>query len=223
MILALELKTSFIAPHLTDSVIILAQNLLDPIIVGRFKNKRPEEPYDKTTTSTACLSLLYAMALGCMCDNQHIVRFWRFMRFDLTMMIITPGQQLPDTELMLKLLSTSICRDSFGAPVPDGIDSHKVFTDIVSKLIWFLGEVPSQTRSGEILSTEVISRVRLQVLQLMTSMTRSPFAACFMAEHTDVIGKLIKLVSDELDELYDYKPGGEDKYDHHPFMLESID
>ena len=207
LILALELKTSFIAPLLIDSVVNLAQAVLDPIVVGRFKNTPPNEPCDKKTTTTSCLSLLYVMALGCMCEHQHITRFWRFMRFDLVLMIITPDQQLPDIELMLKLLSTSIFRDSFGAPAPDEAENRTVSTNILDKLTWFLWEVPHKPRSEESLPPDMISKLRLQVLQLMTSMTRSPFASKFMALHRDVIGRLVKLVSDELDELYDYKPG----------------
>lgn len=209
--LALELRTSFIAPHLIDSVVILAQNSLDPIIVGRFKNKPPDEPYDKNTTSTSCLSLLYVMALGCMCENQHIVRFWKFMHFDLTMMILTPDQLLPDTELMLKLLSTSIFRNSFGAPATDEAENRSVVSNILDKLTWVLGEVPHKPRSTESLEPKVISKLRLQILQLMTSMTRSPFASKFMADHRDVIPRLVKLISDELDELYDYRSGSDER------------
>lgn len=207
--LALELKTSSLAPQLTDTLVPLAQRLVEPLMVERFTNSPPSQPYDTRTGSTPCLSLLYITALGCMCEYEHIVRFWRFMRFDLTMMMFTPNQLMADTELMLKLLSTSILKDRFGAPASEEGQDHTIINNILSKLTLFLINIPLKPGSDEKFEPEVVSRLRLQILQLLTSMTRSPYASKFLATHRDVIGRLVKLISDELDELYDYKPGRE--------------
>jgi len=206
---ALEFKTSFIAQHLIDDLVPLIQRVVEPVLVERFRDPPPAHPYDKKTGSTAGLSLLYITALGCMYDERHIVRFWRFLHFDMTMMMFTPNQQMADMVLMLKLLSTSTTKNSFGAPSGEEGQDRTIINNILDKLTLFLVKVPSKPQSIERYESEVVSKLRLEVLQLFTSMTRSPYASKFMVSHRDLIGRLVKLISDELDDLYDYKPGRE--------------
>tara|TARA_R110002033_G_scaffold57366_1_gene106459 strand:- start:190 stop:528 length:339 start_codon:yes stop_codon:yes gene_type:complete len=56
-----------------------------------------------------------------------------------------------------------------------------------------------------------IFRLRIRTLQLMIAMTRSPFCCGIMESNHLLIGRLVSLVSDELDALYDYKPGRQDR------------
>ena len=53
----------------------------------------------------------------------------------------------------------------------------------------------------------------LEIVSLMTGMTRSPYAGNALASHPTAIGRLISLISDELDGLYDHKSGREDRYE----------
>lgn len=200
--MALELKAIALAPSLIDDLVPLAQQVIEPIIVERFTSTPATEPHDKRTGSTAGLSLLYIMALGCMCEDEHITRFWKYVHFDTTLMIFTRNQLMADIEIMLKLLSTSVFRDSFGAPSPD---EKTVFNNILNKITLYFMEVPNKPNSDEKHESKVVSSLRLQVLQLMMSMIRSPYASKFMASHRDVVGRLVHLISEELDLLYDYK------------------
>jgi len=204
---ALELRTTFIAPHVIDDLAPLIKRLIDPLLLKRFRETLKHEPHDTKTGSTAGLSLLYITALGCMCEEKHIVRLWRFLHFDMTMVAFTPNQQMVDMELMLRLLSTSVTKTSFGAPAQDENSNHTIFTNILDKLTLFIVNVPNKPYSVEKYDTATVASFRIQILQLFTSMTRSPYAGRLMVQHRDLIGRLVKLISDELDVLYDYKPG----------------
>jgi hypothetical protein len=209
--LALELKTTAIAPHIIDTLVPIIQSTVDPVVIQLFKCVPPTKPYDKNISSTSCFSLLYLTALGCMCEHQYIVRFWKLMRYDMTIVMFSPEQSMADTELMLSLLSTSVFGDSFGAPSGDETQDHMIFTEILDRLTGLLIEIPHKPQSTDKIEPEVYSRLRLQILQLMIGMTRSPFASRFMAVHRDTIGRIVKLISDELDALYDYKPSREER------------
>lgn len=129
------------------------------------------------------------------------------MRYDPTMLGLSPNQLMVDKELMLKFLSTSVANDSFGAPSGNEAFDRTIINDILSKLTTYLAQTPKVPFSTEDYAPDVVANFRLQILQLMTSMTRSTYASKAMALHRDVIGRLVKLISDELNELYDYKPG----------------
>ena len=133
------------------------------------------------------------------------------MRYDMTIMLFHPEQLTADTELMISLLSTSVFKESFGSSTGDESQDLLVFTEIINYLTKLLVEIPNKPQSAELIEPGVIYRLRLKALQLMTSMTRSPFSSKFIAMHRYAIGRLVKLMSDELDVLYDYKPNHQER------------
>ncbi|RDL29713.1 Uncharacterized protein BP5553_10693 [Venustampulla echinocandica] len=201
---ALELKTTSVAPHITDSIVPLAQLTADLVVIPRFKG-HSTEAYDKSVNVSSCLALLHLVALGCMPEQEHITRFWKFMRYDFVLVMLSPNHPTPDFEMMLPLLSTSVFRDSFGAITVEGIPELQVVDNILERLTYTLFEIPPLPGSSEKMELGALSKLRLNVLQLMTSMTRSSFASRAMAMHPLTIGRLVSLISDELDDLYDYK------------------
>jgi hypothetical protein len=209
---AFQLKPTFIAPRVIDDLAPLITRLIHPLLMKRFREFYEPEPHDTKTGSTAGLSLLYLTALGCMGEEKDIVRLWRFQNFDITLVVWSSNQNMADMELMLKLLSTSVTTTSFGAPSEDESSECTIFTALLDKLTLFMVSVPTKPYSIEKYDPATVSNFRIQILQLFISMTRSPYASKFMAQHKDLIGRLVKLISDELDALYDYKPGRDARY-----------
>lgn len=211
--LALELKTSLIAPNIIDSLVPLAQLTIDLVAIPRFNRTTPE-PFDKDINSSTCLALLHIEALGCMSEEQHITRFWKLIRWDFVLMMLSMNQPTVDFEMMLRLLSTSILRDTFG-PASDGHHLHVGY--IIDRLTYPLYEIPCLPMVTDKIEMAVLIKVRLQILQLITGMTRSPFSSMALAAHKHFIARLVMLMSDEFDALYDYKSGHEDRFVPFPF------
>lgn len=208
--LALELKTTQIAPHIMASLVPLAQSTIDLVAIPRFKNRKPPEDLDKAIHSCTLLSLLHLEALGCMSEEQHITHFWGFMRWDFVFTMLSNNHTPTDYELMLSILSTGILRDSFGPIAQDGYELW--ISHIIDRLTYPLHEVPPKPLSHEKIESSQLRKLQLQILHLMIGMTRSPYSSLALASHQNAIARLVTLMSDEFDALYDYKFGHEDRY-----------
>jgi hypothetical protein len=213
---ALELKTSLIAPHIIDSLIPVTQLTADLVAIPRFK-KLPAKEFENDIDLRVCMSILYLAAQGCTSSLEHITRFWKLFRYDFILMLLSTNQQHVDFEVMLQLLSTSVFRESFGAMPVDVPQDHQI-SWILERFSYILYEVPSLPMSNDKFDHVVLSKMRIQILQLLTSMTRSPFASKALAIHPLLISRLVNLISDELDLLYDYQPRHEERYVAPPFF-----
>ncbi|RKF57294.1 putative dna repair protein rad26 [Golovinomyces cichoracearum] len=200
--LALELKTSFLAPQLVDSVLPIAQRTADFIAIPRFQSQ-PIEKLDRYINLSACMSLIYSISLGCMANPQDITRFWKLMRWDFVLLMLSTNQFERDYDLILRLLSTSTMKHSFGA-LPGGEKQDLQTGWIIDRLTYPLNEHPCIPMSTEKFNSKILSKVRLKILQIMTRMSKSSYASKALATHTHAIGRLVCLISDEIDLLYDF-------------------
>jgi hypothetical protein len=206
---ALELKTLAIAPHIIDTLVPIAQRTADLVAIPRFNTESPE-PYDKDIDVSSCLALLHLSALGCMGETQHITRFWRLIRWDFVLLTLSTNQPTSDFEMMLKILSTSVLRDTFGTIAPDDANTQREYTKyIIDRLTYPLFEIPYMPTSMDKVPPDVLLHLRLEILHLLLGMTRSPYASLALATHPNAVGRLVSLMSDELDVLYDYRAGHE--------------
>ncbi|KAF4612816.1 hypothetical protein G7Y89_g15557 [Cudoniella acicularis] len=203
--LALELKTTLIAPHIVDSIVPLAQITADLIVIPRFKIQPVEsyEKFEKDINVPACLTILHLVALGCMSEQEYIIRFWKLIRYDFILLMFSHNHPTVEYEMMIQLFSTSIFKDSVGAIV--GGENYQIINYVLDRLTFPLVEIPPLPQSQELMDLETLSNLRLKLLQLLTSMTRSSFGSRAMAMHPFTIGRLVSLISDELDDLYDYR------------------
>jgi hypothetical protein len=149
------------------------------------------------------------MALGCMLEEQHITRFWKLMRRDLIFMLTSHNAPRCDYEVNLNILSASVLRDSFGPILPD---TYEVWLGhFLDGLTQPLQNVPNMPLSVDKMELSMVRKQQLQILHLMTGMTRSPYASEGLALNKLVIARLVIVMSDEFDALYDYKSGHEDR------------
>jgi hypothetical protein len=207
--LALELKTTSIAPYIIDSLLPIAQITIDLVAINRFKNEKTD--FDEDIDVMACLSILHLEALGCMCEEKHITHFWRILRWDFLLVMLSTNQGIENYEIMLRILSTSVLSESFGMIWGNPEDQRYNVTYIIGRLVWQLDKVPELPMSTEKIEKKTVSRLRLHILQLMTGMTRSAYCSEALAVHQLVIARIVNLMSDEFDTLYDYRSGHEDR------------
>ncbi|PQE24932.1 hypothetical protein CJF32_00007315 [Rutstroemia sp. NJR-2017a WRK4] len=208
---ALELKTTAIAPLIIDQLVPIAQKTADLVAIPRFNRESPS-PFDKDINVSSCLALMHLAALGSIPENHDITRFWKQMRWDFVLLMLSPNQNVADFEWMIRILSTGILKDSFGGILPE----NAVMTPatnvghIIDRLTYPLFEVPCLPKSTVKVDPDVVGKLRLQIILLLTNMTRSAYVGKALAVHPSAIGRIVSLISDELDTLYDYRSGRED-------------
>lgn len=134
------------------------------------------------------------------------------MRWDFVLLILSQNQPTPDYKMMLSILSTSVFKESFGAISTEEATQSLHVGYIIDRLTYHLWETPYLPMSTEKVPATELLRIRLQILQLLISMMRSPFAGKALALHPNAIGRIVSLMSDELDVLYDYKAGHRERY-----------
>lgn len=198
----LKLKTSSLAPHLVDSLLPIAQRTADLIAIPRFQSQSTDK-YDRDIDLSACMSLLYLVALGCMTKSQYITRFWRLMRWDFVLLMLSTNQLQVDYDLILRLVSTSVMRDNFGA-LPGGEQQQLQAGWIIDRLTYPLTEHPLEPMSMEKFDFHILGQMRLKILWLLIRITDSAYACRALLAHPHAIGRLVCLISDEIDELYDF-------------------
>lgn len=208
---ALELHTTEIAPFIIDSLQPVAQDTVDVVTVNRFKSAVELEPWAEVINPTGALHLLYLTAQGCMSDPEVIKRFWKQMRWRFGPVNLSSNQPEEDYLIMAKLLSTSVMRDSFGA-ICGGPEQDFQMQLIINTLTYSFHEVPKTRNTNDPYSPGQLYRLRLQALQLLISMTRSPVASRAIIVHDWALAKLVSLVNNQLNELYDYKSNTEEWY-----------
>lgn len=199
------------APELTNDLMNLVQSTADVILVPRCKKESPRK--DRADISCIeCLRVMQIMADDCSCDTEEIVRFWRTMRFDFIMMLLNFINPLDEINIMLGMLHTSILDQSFAMIIPpnngqqDASEAH-----IIDNLSHLLINTPRTSLGEEPPDTTELCEVRLRVLCLIEAMCNTAHGSEALAKHRLVIGHLVRVMNDELDRVYDYQYGYEQR------------
>ncbi|KAL8660652.1 MAG: hypothetical protein Q9202_006356 [Teloschistes flavicans] len=155
-----------------------------------------------------CLELLKSIATDCLHHEENIIRFWRCMRFDFIAMILNVVQPIDELHLTLRLLRTSIQDETFAMIVPpnDGkqAPSEMNLIDLLTRLLVENLKQPKGEESYDVID---IAQLRLSVLSLMEEMSFDEHSSKALATSQHAIGRLVWLMNDELDALYDHKFG----------------
>ncbi|KAL8640982.1 MAG: hypothetical protein Q9228_002155 [Teloschistes exilis] len=195
-------------PLLVDTILEVIQSTADVNIIPRVRRQPAHFSADVNTFD--CLELLKSIASDCLHHEEDIVRFWRCMRFDFIAMILNVVQPIDELHLTLRLLRTSIQDETFAMIVPpnDGkqTPSEMNLIDLLTRL---LVETPKQPKEEESYDVIDIAQLRLSVLSLMGEMVLNQHSSKALATSQHAIGRLVWLMNDELDALYDHKFGYE--------------
>lgn len=197
------------APELTNSLMELVQETADIIIIPRCQ-KKPPRPDSAQITSIACLRVMRMMVQDCFMDTEEITRFWRTVRFDFIMMLLSFIHPLEEIHMTIALLRTSVLEKSFAMIIPPG-DGKQDATEarIIDNLSRLLVESPRPTQGEPSLDAVELSELRLDILGLLDLACKRTHSAEALARHRLVIGRLVRVVNDELDRAYDYRYGHE--------------
>lgn len=197
------------APELTNSLMELVQETADIIIIPRCQ-KKPPRPDSAQITSLACLRVIEMMAQDCSMEPEEITRFWRTVRFDFIMMLLSFIHPLEEIHITIALLRTSVLENSFAMIIPPG-DGKQDATEarIIDNLSRLLVESPRPAQGEPPLDAVQLAELRLEILALLDAACGRHHSAEALARHRLVIGRLVRVINDELDRAYDHRYGHE--------------
>jgi hypothetical protein len=193
---------------LTNDLVLLVQNTTDIIIIPRIKQTALSIQADNINPKE-CLEILHLMAYN-LYRTDDITRFWRRMRFDFTGMLLNILQPVEEMHITVSLLRTSILEASFAMRVPPGDgDQGKSETWILYLLSRWLIDVRRSPEGEQPYDVMEICEIRQQVLSLMEAMCDTNHGGEALAKDPVVIGRLVLLINEELNSLYDFQYGHE--------------
>lgn len=203
-------------PLLQDDVIKYAQLTADVNVIPRFK-KPPDLQAESTVDTNLCFQILHFVAFDCLYKREDIERFWRSMRFDFVIMMLSITQPMEELRMAITVLQTSVLETTFAMRVPPGDGTQgKSQEHVIERFTRLLLEVPRAVEGAQPYSAIEISQLRLQVLGLLDAMCENKHCGEALATHKDVVGRLVRVMNDELDALYDHHPGHEYRYRDFP-------
>lgn len=198
-------------PLLPAETTAYAQWTADVNLLKRYG--KPFAEINPEIDTNLCLQILHLLAYDCQHIRQNIERFWRSIRFDFIIMALNISEPIGDIHLTLSLLRTSVLDASFAMRITPGNGKQTTCQDhILNKLSYFLVREPFTTRGAPPYEFTEIADLRLKVIGLMESMCSSKFCGEALAAHSNIVGRLVKIMNDELNALYDYRPGHELRY-----------
>ena len=184
---------------------------------GQF-HKTPQEAINQWVDGTACLEILYSLACACL-ENERLLRLvWQTMDFEFILMMLNASQPVAEISLSLNLLSTSIMPNTFGIICKTWSDQNQLEAYIVDRVSWLLWETPREDEGSPRYTDVEVSELRVEAMELLTTLALSPIhphdnpnhhGSILVANHATAIGRICRCMYDEIDALYDYRPGHE--------------
>ena len=206
-----------VASSLMDELVDLTQRTADINIIPRYKRFKRRRaitdvdlrPLSPNIDTQVCLQLLDLTTTLCIRDPDLIKRFWRSMRFDFLSMLLRSSQDLDDIMLTVRLLTTSVRTDSFAMIVARPASQSSSEQHVIDRLSSMLIEIP-RTAEGEDPHPPLdIARMRLEILALIEAMVEVPYCGSAFATHPSALSRLVRVMHDELNNLYEYRYGHE--------------
>lgn len=191
-------------PQLTDDLMALLQETADIVIIPRCQ-KKPPAPNRACITSDDTLSLVYLMASQLSSHREESLRFWRTMRFDFVMMLLSFIHPLEELQLTLRLLEFSVLDDSFAMIIPAGDGKQNVSeARVIDNFSRFLVEAPRVSQGEQALTQSQLCALRLTILSLVETMCSVEYASKALCYHRLFLGRLVRLMNDSLAQAYDH-------------------
>ncbi|PYH90836.1 DNA repair protein Rad26 [Aspergillus ellipticus CBS 707.79] len=174
--------------------------------------KTPLSELQPLVDSTEVLQVLFDMVSQRLHVEEEMNDFWRLMDYEYVLMLLNCSQPIEDIILILNILSTSIRADSFGSIQPSEQAQTANENYIVDRVTHLLSENP-QVDEGQpaYLPIEICS-MRQEALGFLanlaynTHVPDSTHGSLVIASHPTVLGRLIRVMHDELTALYTFPP-----------------
>ncbi|KAF4550204.1 Hypothetical protein D9617_18g033950 [Elsinoe fawcettii] len=152
------------------------------------------------------LGILYRVATSASLNADHAGAFWQRMEFAFTILMLNRGQPLPQIHLMLRMITSSILDDSFGARHVDAECQAKQESDLLDRLSGLLFDTPAVPTEHKAPSLETVQDLRMAALRTLRAVSGTQHGSTAMAQHRFVVGRLVRFLSDQTTSLYTTPP-----------------
>ncbi|EED15038.1 DNA repair protein Rad26, putative [Talaromyces stipitatus ATCC 10500] len=162
--------------------------------------------------STTALEIMYLLVLACRQDDEAHEHLWRNIHFDILLMTLNDHQPLQDIVLSLKILSTSLRRNSFGTIQPSEAEQRQVEYHFIERVTCLLFQRIEPDEGEEDYLPLQICQMRLEALTFLEMITFYSFDMMADASKTAIISyplvlpRLFRTLYDEMDRLYTLSP-----------------
>lgn len=226
----LQLNTISVAPYITSTLVPVAQTTIFLLAVPRFESQDGALAPNADETiqhlvlnidTEGTLQLMYLAGLGCtdsyLLDPQHPLDlgpdrdspqrlYWKLMRIDFVLLMLSPKQPRDDSLGMLSLLCTSCLADSIG-PITGEPDRDPLFVAqaLIERVSKMLHEPRSWAAPGEPSGSFGHRQcvVRLAALRTLMAFAQSGLGARQLALSDVAIPRLVSVLCGAIDALYD--------------------
>jgi Protein of unknown function (DUF3636) len=200
----LELKTLAIAPFILDTVLPIAQETASLVSIPRFE-RTAHTHLAKDIDVSACLAIIHLIAMGCIHSKTSTIEFWRTMRLDFVLMMLSQHQTVEDFEMMLWLVSMSTMKESIGPIANDDDSQRDQASYIIERVSIMLINSPMAPEGSPKLEASAISNLHLQILRTLEVFCQTMWGGELVAINPQITNRLVRVMSNELDALYDYR------------------
>lgn len=205
--------SNLVVANIIDEVVDLTQRTADVNIIPRYKRFKRKtvtddpdnRPLDSDISTKQCLELLDMTITLCNQDQELIKRFWKSMRFDFISMLLRNSQDINDTILMIKILSRSVRTDTFAMIVAPPASQSVSEQHVIDRLSAMLIEIPRVIDGEHQPDALEICSLRLEILNLIEAMCLIRYCGEAFAQHPAALGRLVRVIHDELNALYEYR------------------
>lgn len=214
---ACKLKSRFV-PLMIDSIDLVANPLSKAAKVGQEAVAALYASGHRETTAQIdvldCLELLHLIATSCVSmDGTEAAELWESIPSDFAIMLLNKEQPIAQISLMLRIISTSALSASIG-PITSSdsqADSQASREDaLIGRLTNIFTETPTinadpslpHTSQTEPITDSSILSLRLQVIDLLTTLSLPPHGSTRLAQNPICTGRLIKYLDLLLTLLY---------------------
>jgi hypothetical protein len=226
----LQLNTISVAPYIASTLVPVAHTTIFLLAVPRFESQDGDlatsadeaiQHLVLNIDTQGTLQLMYLAALGCsdsyLLDPQHPLNlgpdrdspqrlFWKLMRIDFVLLLLSPKQPRDDFLGMLTLLCTSCLAESIG-PITSDPDRDPVFVAqaLIERVSKIMHDPRNWVGSGESLGSFGHRQcvVRLAALRTLMAFAQSGLGARQLALSDVAIPRLVNVLCGAIDALYD--------------------
>lgn len=168
-------------------------------------NRTTERKLVLEIDTNKCLILLESIAFGTMAEETLLRRFWKLIRVDFPFILLSAAQPLQDIQRFVSMLCTSVFGDSFGPQLSNEAEQRQNESHILDGVTRLLIEVPDVSAEEPGSRRSKIVQLRKEVVHFLGCLVGTERGSKLLISHNSALSRLVRRVSDELDDIYDFK------------------
>ena len=124
---------------------------------------------------------------------------------DFPLILLNAAQPLQDIQRFVSMLCTSVFGDSFGPQLSNEVQQRQTESHILDGVTRLLIEVPDVSAEEPSSRRSKIVQLRKEVVQFLGCLAGTERGSKLIISHNSVLSRLVRRISDELDDVYDFK------------------